>query len=144
MDFNEALGEQLRAVRRLRGWALHDVADLSDGEFKASVLGAYERGDRALTVARLHRLASIYGVPPSALIPFDDAAESTAVFDLDAVEAAEGVQGDIADRFVGSILRLRRSAGQAAARVRQSDLVLLSALMASPDEASTAPLAEGR
>jgi transcriptional regulator with XRE-family HTH domain len=144
MDFNEALGEQIRAVRRLRGWALHDVADMSDGEFKASVLGAYERGDRALTVARLYRLATIYGVPPSALIPFDESADSTAVFDLEAVEAAEGVQGDIADRFVGSILRLRRQTGQGGARVRQSDLVLLSALMATPDEAATARLAEGR
>ena len=43
------------------------------GEFKASVLGAYERGQRNITVARLHRLAQLYGVEIGQLLPADDA-----------------------------------------------------------------------
>jgi transcriptional regulator with XRE-family HTH domain len=41
----------------------------SGKEFKASVLGAYERGERALSVGRLLRLAEIYDVPADQLLP---------------------------------------------------------------------------
>ena len=41
------VGERLRAIRRQKGLSLHDVEARSDQEFKASVLGAYERGERA-------------------------------------------------------------------------------------------------
>ena len=40
-------------------------------EFKASVLGAYERGERAISVPRLLRLAEIYEVPADQLLPRD-------------------------------------------------------------------------
>jgi hypothetical protein len=41
---------------------LTDVERLSDGEIRPSTLSAYERGDRALLVSRLTRLADFYGV----------------------------------------------------------------------------------
>src|SRR3954470_13724907 len=57
------VGDRLRAIRRQKGLSLHDVEARSNMEFKASVLGAYERGERAISVPRLLRLADIYEVP---------------------------------------------------------------------------------
>jgi hypothetical protein len=45
---------------------------MSEQEFKASVLGAYERGERAISVPRLQRLAKLYDVPVDQLLPNDD------------------------------------------------------------------------
>ena len=63
------VGERLRAIRRQKGLSLHDVEARSNLEFKASVLGAYERGERAISVPRLLRLAEIYEVPADQLLP---------------------------------------------------------------------------
>ena len=63
------VGERLRAIRRQKGLSLHDVEARSNLEFKASVLGAYERGERAISVPRLIRLAEIYEVPSDQLLP---------------------------------------------------------------------------
>lgn len=65
------VGERLRAVRLQKGLSLHDVEQSSKTEFKASVLGAYERGERAISVPRLQRLASFYQVPADRLLPDD-------------------------------------------------------------------------
>ena len=37
------------------------------------MLGAYERGERAISVPRLERLAKFYNVPVDQLLPRDDA-----------------------------------------------------------------------
>ncbi len=63
------VGDRLRAIRRQKGLSLHDVEARSGMEFKASVLGAYERGERAISVPRLLRLADIYEVPSDQLLP---------------------------------------------------------------------------
>ena len=63
------VGERLRAIRRQKGFSLHDVEARSSLEFKASVLGAYERGERALSLPRLDRLAQFYRVPVDQLLP---------------------------------------------------------------------------
>src|SRR5215475_4486191 len=65
------VGERLRAIRRQKGLSLHDVEARSNLEFKASVLGAYERGERAISVPRLLRLSEIYEVPSDQLLPRD-------------------------------------------------------------------------
>jgi transcriptional regulator with XRE-family HTH domain len=68
-DFNYALGQRLRAARRHRGWSLGDVETHTDGEFKASVVGAYERGERAISVQRFVSLSDVYGTAASDLLP---------------------------------------------------------------------------
>jgi transcriptional regulator with XRE-family HTH domain len=68
-SYAKRLGEHLRAVREGRGLSLSAVARASDREFKAAALGNYERGERAISVPRLARLARIYGVPVDALLP---------------------------------------------------------------------------
>jgi transcriptional regulator with XRE-family HTH domain len=56
------LGGRLRNIRNSAGLSLCDVTARSGGEIRPSTLSAYERGDRALSVLRLTRLADIYGV----------------------------------------------------------------------------------
>ena len=65
-SYAKRLGEHLRAVREGKGLSLSAVARASDREFKAAALGNYERGERAISVPRLARLARIYGVPVDA------------------------------------------------------------------------------
>jgi transcriptional regulator with XRE-family HTH domain len=62
-------------VREGKGLSLSAVARASNREFKAAALGNYERGERAISVPRLARLARIYGVPVDALLPDVDAPE---------------------------------------------------------------------
>src|ERR1700743_810959 len=63
------VGARLRAVRRQKQLSLLAVQAASGQEFKASVLGAYERGERAISVPRLQRLAKLYDVPVDQLLP---------------------------------------------------------------------------
>ena len=77
------VGGRLRAIRKQKRLSLQDVEATSDQEFKASVLGAYERGERAISVPRLQRLARFYAVPVDQLLPRDDDAAGE-VIDLEA------------------------------------------------------------
>jgi len=70
--YARAVGTRLRAVRKQMRLSLQAVEAMSDQEFKASVLGAYERGERAISVPRLQRLAKLYDVPVDQLLPQDD------------------------------------------------------------------------
>ena len=72
--YARAVGARLRAMRKQMRLSLQAVEAMSEQEFKASVLGAYERGERAISVPRLQRLAKLYDVPVDQLLPPDDAA----------------------------------------------------------------------
>jgi transcriptional regulator with XRE-family HTH domain len=69
LSYAKAVGDRLRNLRRQRGLSLLAVEASSDREFKASVLGAYERGERIISVLRLQRLAELYRVPVDQLLP---------------------------------------------------------------------------
>src|SRR6185436_9177026 len=60
--FSVEVGQRLRAVRRARELSLDDVERTSGGRWSASVVGAYERGFRNLSLPRLRELADFYGV----------------------------------------------------------------------------------
>jgi transcriptional regulator with XRE-family HTH domain len=65
------VGERLRSIRLQKNMSLGDVETTTRQEFKASVLGAYERGERAISVPRLQRLAEVYDVSIDQLLPRD-------------------------------------------------------------------------
>ena len=69
LTYARRVGQRLRAIRRQKGLSLQDVEAASEHEFKASVLGAYERGERIISVPRLQRLAAYYEVPVDQLLP---------------------------------------------------------------------------
>ncbi len=68
-DYALSLGGRLRAIRQQQGLSLQAVEIRSGGQWKAVVVGSYERGDRAITVAKLAELANFYGIPVSQLLP---------------------------------------------------------------------------
>ena len=70
--YAQAVGARLRTMRKQMRLSLQAVEAMSEQEFKASVLGAYERGERAISVPRLQRLAKLYDVPVDQLLPPDD------------------------------------------------------------------------
>ena len=72
--YSRKVGERLRVIRRQKRLSLQEVEATSNEEFKASVLGAYERGERAISVPRLERLAKFYNVPVDQLLPREDVA----------------------------------------------------------------------
>ena len=72
--YSGLVGERLRTIRKQKRLSLHEVEAQSNHEFKASVLGAYERGERALSLPRLDRLAQFYRVPVEQLLPRADGA----------------------------------------------------------------------
>lgn len=79
MDAQRALGARLRDIRQSLGLSLAGVETLSSGEWKAVVVGSYERADRAITVVRLFELAALYQVPPWELLKPAERAEQHAL-----------------------------------------------------------------
>lgn len=128
--FSASLGMRLRAARRHRGWSLGELESYTGGEFKASVVGAYERGERALSVQRLVRLAEIYAVPAVDLLPIG-AADRGVMIDLDL--AAETRDGDLIDRYLAAIHFLRRQGSPD--EVRDSDKAVIASLLESTVDA---------
>lgn len=137
------VGERLRAIRRQKGLSLHDVEARSSLEFKASVLGAYERGERAISVPRLLRLAEIYEVPADQLLPRDfdgeislvesngasiDQAGSFAI-DLVRLHDVDDPDAQIISRFASSIQLERQDFNGRMLTIRRSDLRVLASCM---------------
>lgn len=63
-----ALGKRLLESRKLAGLSLAGVEEKSRGRWKAVVVGSYERGDRAVTTAKVMELAHFYGTDPAWLL----------------------------------------------------------------------------
>ena len=135
MGYNEQVGERLRSIRRQRGMSLQDVHRATDGEFKAAVLGAYERGERSVSVPRLHRLAVCYGVPVNQLLPVEDSptaqtSTATAVtIDLSRIEELDDSISGVIDRFLRNIQVQRQDFNGRVLTIRASDVAVLSLLL---------------
>jgi transcriptional regulator with XRE-family HTH domain len=121
--FSSSLGQKLRAARRQYGWSLGDV--------ESSVVGAYERGERAISVQRFVRLAEIYNVMPADLLPVE--AHTELVIDLDAL-AAEG-SDDLVERYLSAIQLLRKDPGTT--EIRRSDQAVLNYLLQAVETPSS-------
>jgi transcriptional regulator with XRE-family HTH domain len=116
---------------------------MSSQEFKASVLGAYERGERAISVPRLQRLAILYDVPVDLLLPAPErkgsADEGDAgspahqlAIDLDAqIDSLSGPERDLLRRFVRMIQAQRRDNGGSATSIRAGDVHAIELLLGS-------------
>ena len=131
-EFNVSLGQRLRAARRQRGRSLGEIESRTEGEFKASVVGAYERGERAISVQRFVRLADIYGVPANELLPLSEPV-SGLVIDLDAL--SDDDSGDLVDKYLAAIQLLRKNGAPNV--VRESDRAIISSLLQTISPAST-------
>lgn len=146
MSYSEMLGERLRNIRLQKGLSLHDVETRSTKEFKASVLGAYERGERSLSVPRLHRIARFYEVPVDQLLPRDPDSEETVPeaptslpekirIDLQRLTTLETPESSVLGRYL-NVLQMRRGDFNGKVfTIRQDDLrAIASVLELSPEQ----------
>lgn len=135
MEYSVRVGERLRAIRLQRDMSLQDVHRATDGEFKAAVLGAYERGERSLSLPRLKRLAGYYEVPVSQLLPEEDTYEVTRVseggvtIDLGRVDDLDDDTATVVERFLQRIQVQRQDFNGKVLTIRASDVVILSMLL---------------
>jgi transcriptional regulator with XRE-family HTH domain len=138
-EYGVALGARIRAVRKQKRLSLQDVEALSDQEFKASVLGAYERGQRRIAVPRLQRLAQLYRVPVDQLLPDASKVEDKdhrgwergtdrAIIDLSKLDTVSGPERDVVERYARSIEVQRQDFNGRMLTMRSDDLRLIAAL----------------
>jgi transcriptional regulator with XRE-family HTH domain len=143
-SYARAVGEKLRSVRRQQGLALLAVEEASGREFKASVLGAYERGDRVISVPRLQRLARLFGVPVDQLLPSDGpslSAKSAVPSEpvrvgLSRLAALDSPEREVLQRYVTSIQIQRGDFNGRVITIREEDVRALGRIFES-DELST-------
>jgi len=135
-DYASALGERLRKIRIQKGMSLQDVQQASKGKWKAAVVGAYERGDRNVTVARLSELADFYGVPVSEILPDDDRPTAPGeplgrrrvVLDLEGLDKVPESDRDPLSRFTHAIQIQRGDYNGRVLTIREDDLMALALL----------------
>ena len=132
-EYARALGSRLRAVRSQQRLSLHGVERKSGGKWKAVVVGSYERGDRAVSVARLAELADFYGVPISELLPSEEGASSgridptgKIVLDLQKMQNVPAEDAAPLVRFAQSMQRQRGDYGNKVLSIRGEDLRALA------------------
>ena len=139
-SYAEQVGERLRNIRLQKGLSLHDVEERSGKEFKASVLGAYERGERSISVPRLQRLAIFYSVPVDHLLPrlaaepTDGAGAATPeetplCIDLEALEARREPEARTLGRYLSLIQMQRGDFNGKVLTIRRDDLRVLAAIL---------------
>ena len=135
MEYNEKVGERLRSIRLQRDMSLQDVHRATEGEFKAAVLGAYERGERSVSLPRLHRLAACYHVPVNQLLPEDDnipvpgAPSQGVTIDLTRLNSIDGNLGEVIDRFLKKIQVQRQDFNGKVLTIRGTDVAMLAVLL---------------
>jgi len=160
-SYIRAVGARLRVVRNQLGLSLQAVEATSNQEFKASVLGAYERGERAVSVSRLQRLAKLYGVSVDQLLPNENDAtrwwmskdaeasgaepperpavqpwqsSDTVTIDLTRLRDVSGPERDLIRRFVSMIQVQRQDFNGQLITIRSSDVRAIACLFGmTPD-----------
>ena len=122
------------------------------------MLGAYERGERAISVPRLQRLARFYRVPVDQLLPGDDGpdfgprpgdgdlvidltaprrpprGEGSVKLDLTAMEQTEGTDAEMLARYLRMIQVQRGDFNGRVLTVRRDDLRAIACILdVTPD-----------
>jgi transcriptional regulator with XRE-family HTH domain len=156
------VGGRLRAIRKQKRLSLQDVEAGSDQEFKASVLGAYERGERAISVPRLQRLARFYSVPVDQLLPRDDdehgpdavidldegtagartADEHPVTIDLHRLSQMDSTEAQLLGRYLGMIQVQRGDFNGRMLTIRRDDLRAIACLLDTVPDGARSKLDE--
>lgn len=147
------VGDRLRGIRRQKRMSLLDVEAASGKEFKASVLGAYERGERAMSVQRLGRLAELYAVPVSQLLPSADEARpapdtagaragagTTMTINLERLRELEGPEAELVNRYLRGIQVQRQDFNGKVLTVRADDLRALACMLGVASDSAISQL----
>jgi len=102
------------------------------------VLGAYERGERSISVPRLQRLAMFYGVPVDHLLPrlapepaegVPAGADEVVCIDLEALEARREPEARTLGRYLSLIQQQRGDFNGKVLTIRRDDVRVLAAIL---------------
>jgi transcriptional regulator with XRE-family HTH domain len=135
------IGARLRAIRKQKRMSLQAVEATSNHEFRASVLGAYERGERSISVPRLQRLAELYAVPVDQLLPETSRTPTSSLppsrgeaglpqrirIDLTVLKNATGREADALRHFLAQVQVQRQDFNGRVLTIRTEDLRVLGA-----------------
>ncbi len=153
--YGRKVGERLRSIRRQKGLSLQEAEEASEQEFKASVLGAYERGERAISVPRLQRLARFYNVPVDQLLPRDRDSDDEVldltvavpdrrkvVLDLTRLDGLNGVAAEMLTRYLTMIQVQRQDFNGRVLTIRRDDLRAIACILDTSEEGAVKRLDE--
>lgn len=128
-EIEKICASKLRELRRRKGFTLEEFEKFTDGEVKAVVLGSYERGTRAISLARLQKLANIYEVPLEYFFaqPKISLKNERLTFDLRRIKIREDLDESIVGlrRYLSSIVNKRRDFNGEVLTLRESDNEIL-------------------
>ncbi len=131
--YSRKVGARLRSLRKQRGLTLQQVEVLSNKRLKGSLLAAYERGDRNISVTRLHQIATLYSVPVNQLLPEEmevagePALPPKLAIDLSQLQGLPERQGSILARHVARLQQQRQDFNTPVVTFRSDDLEQLAA-----------------
>jgi transcriptional regulator with XRE-family HTH domain len=131
--YSRRVGARLRSLRKQRGLTLQQVEVLSNKRLKGSLLAAYERGDRNISVTRLHQIATLYSVPVTQLLPEEveaggePALPPKLAIDLNQLQGLPERQGSIIARHVARLQQQRQDFNTPVVTFRTDDLEQLAA-----------------
>ena len=138
-SYSRLVGERLRSIRQQKNLSLNEVETSTQQEFKASVMGAYERGERVISVLRLERLARFYGVTVDQLLPRDKQREDSAQpgaaapkklrIDVAKLSALEGDQFKMLERLLRMIQVQRQDFNGKVITVRANDTRAIAVML---------------
>jgi transcriptional regulator with XRE-family HTH domain len=101
------LNLRLRFLRESRNLTLVQAAALSQGSISAMALGSYERGDRAITAAKLVAISQMYGVPLQELFAAPEKTIASNRITVD-IRKVNGNASELSKRFSGVIAKIAR------------------------------------
>ena len=150
--YGKIVGERLRQILLQKHLSLQEVEAVSRQEFKAAGLGASERGERAISVPRLHRLALFYKVPVDQLLPGNeelpsevgrrDLEGSGAKIDLTRLEDLGGAEAEMLTRYLRMIQVQRQDFNGRVLTIRRDDMRAIACILGVSQESADRRLDE--
>ncbi len=144
-DTGRWIGARLRAIREQKRLSLVDVERLSGGDLGTSTIGAYERGDRAISIPRLDRIADFYGVPIEQFLPRlpgqaptptrTSPIAETLCIDGDQLAPLDGAEFVAMKRYISLVREQRVGRRSEPITLRGADAVVIAAMFGVPTDA---------
>ncbi|MDQ3956736.1 MAG: helix-turn-helix domain-containing protein [Actinomycetota bacterium] len=129
--FAQTAGRVLRGARVRHGLTLQEVERRSQGRFKPSALGGYERAERKISLEIFCDLAAVYGEAPEQLLAevtaeLEPQARSKVVIDLDKLTMLEDGEARMVGELVHKIKAQRGDYVSGVISLRGGDVQAMS------------------
>ncbi|KKL08661.1 hypothetical protein LCGC14_2573640 [marine sediment metagenome] len=151
MEQSHMVGRRLRKIRMQNSLSLKDVEKSTKGHVKASILGAYERGERVISIPRLYELAEFFNVPVDYLITNGSgeaeetqrgASDKAGGIKIDLVSLNKLPEKDVSllKNYISGIRKQREDFNVEVITIREDDLKMLAALYGTDTESVSTKL----